>query len=268
MFKLFVFLMLAFSADQPVKIVKQKIVTKYNNSDQIDSYVKSDYNTSGKIIKSSSFSKDHVLKSYFLVEYLEENGEEVTKDYTATGELEQTTIIRNNSHGDKIYSKRIYHLRTPVGEYIDQFKYYYNHRDQIIRLDRFSGLTMDTIDWVYNYVFDDKGLLTFTDSKYKEEKRDETEYFYKRGILKKSVSYDYMDDEGRRLPNSFGKYYYNKKGELIRKKVQSCYKWKAPRGFREYIYKYSYNDLGEKITDEFIPENGRFRLEKTTYIYY
>ena len=267
MFKIIIGVFLAFTAYAPGKVIKQKIVMNYQNNNVLHSYNKTNYDKKGNRVSVVYYNAAHEIKNYSKFTYTDDEFVTITKDYTDKGDLEQTPFSKVNERNDKTYSKRTYHLRTPVAEYIDQYKYYYNKNLQNTRTERFSGPTMDTIDWVYNYLYNDEGLLVFTDSKFQDEKRDETEYFYKKGVLKKSVSYDYMND-GVRLPNSFAKYYHDQSSRLIKKKVKSCHQWKSPRGFKKYIYKYSFDKEGMLATDEFIREDKSFSLEKISYIYY
>lgn len=258
---------MAFTIMPSDQIIKQKIETVYRNGEKISSYSKIDYNKKGQVIKSSWFNADHSLKSYHEVEYFNDKNEQILRRYTNSGELKETRFSRNNAYGDEVFSKRTYHLRKPVGEYIDQHKYYYNADSNVVKIERFSGPTTDTIDWVYNYKYNKKGLKVFSDSKFKEEKRDETEYFYKRGVLKKSITYDYME-EGKRLAHSYKKFTYNKAGNLVKKEVESCYKWSEPRDFKLYLSEYTYDQEGNVLTDKWIEEKGDVRLKKTSYIYY
>ncbi len=260
-------ILIAIVSSESNKVIKIKTVNRFHNSDILESYYKINFDKTGKKVSKTFYNADHSIKKHFKYSYQEEDLLTKREEYNKSGELKQTVHSRVNEFGDKIYNKRIYHLRTPVAEYIDQYQHYYNKDQQIIKTERFSGPTKDTIDWVYNYIFNEEGLLIFTDSKFKDEKRDESEYFYKKGNLKKSISYDYMNNRIR-LSNSFAKYYYDKNNKLIRKNVKSCYKWKSPRGFKNYIYKYSFNKEGYLVTDEFINDDKSFRLEKTSYLYY
>ena len=244
------------------KTLKQKIEKRFNSSGILTFQIIEDFDNNGFRIKRSVLGSSGELKSYRAY-----NNDSIERVVADTGFNNKSEIIdiwsyKYDENNEVIRQTRIYPQRGDT--YVEIYSITYDSSTNIIEKKQFDKDS--TLDWVYNYEFNEENLEIRFTSKFQGTIRNERTYKYKNGLKVEEILYDYENEELRQRKNTLYFLKYDKSRKLVRKIVHSVAEHLEKKIITKYMY--TYDNYGNVTLEERKKDGKRDSKKKFEYKYW